>query len=652
MNEFDLRRSQLVSPSGVGSIVTAVNGVSGIIAGLDHWFDDAVGGVVALNEFELTDEWRLQQELKIARFLRPPDYREPEKHLLVEGKPNLGMQVPALRFPLWSYCDYCRVMQLEGSNQPGLRKCTNCEENRKKKAKNAPSYVPKLTQVAFMAMCEDGHLQDFPFAEWVHKDPNFKMGPGHRLSLNVSSGYAIDAQKISCTCKAERNLGQILNSIKGKAGDVGPRDTYLTQMMSGEKGGATYPCRGVRAWLGEDPWNDSPQLRGQGCDKPIQGGLVSATNAYFPSTVSALYIPENQIMGVPEGLLDLIKADARIGVYLDVCRESQLVPNYDYLLRKNLHLGLVRFTPEAVVAAMRHLVSVETGTPEADKVFDFRVDEQELLSKGIESEFLRSKPQELSDYQSPSMSRFSEISLVDRLKETRVFTGFSRVTRQPEGARDNMSMLFKNVPPRNEQWLPAYSVLGEGIYLTFDADAINHWANRPEVLKRYEPLRETTQYLNMDIFGGEESEDMLPRYILLHTFAHVMINQLVFDCGYSAAALRERIYCLDEPQNVSGLLIYTAAGDSDGTMGGLVRMGKPDRLDEAIETAIENARWCSTDPVCIEVPATNFGGRTANLAACHNCSLLPETSCERFNSFLDRAALVGTIDNLAVGFFN
>ena len=165
MSEFDLRRSQLVSPSGVGSIVTAVNGVSGIIAGLDHWFDDAVGGLVALNEFELVGEWRLQQELGIPRYMRPPDYREPEKRLIDEGRPNLGMQVPALRFPLWSYCDYCRVMQRESSSQSGLRKCSNCETNRKNKTKNAPGYTPKLTQVAFMAMCEDGHLQDFPFSQ-------------------------------------------------------------------------------------------------------------------------------------------------------------------------------------------------------------------------------------------------------------------------------------------------------------------------------------------------------------------------------------------------------------------------------------------------------------------------------------------------------
>ena len=145
---------------------------------------------------------------------------------------------------------------------------------------------------------------------------------------------------------------------------------------------------------------------------------------------------------------------------------------------------------------------------------------------------------------------------------------------------------------------------------------------------------------------------MLPRFVLLHSFAHVLINQLVFDCGYSAAALRERIYCFDDPDEISGLLIYTAAGDSDGTMGGLVRMGKPDRFVDALETAIETASWCSNDPVCIEVPATNYGGRSANLAACHDCSLLPETSCEEYNSFLDRASIVGIIDNPLIGYFN
>jgi hypothetical protein len=653
MADFDLRRSQLVSPSGVGAVVTAVNGISGIIAGLDHWYDTAVGGVVSLADFELVGEWRLIKELGIPRFLRPPDYREPERYLIDSGRPNLGMQVPALRFPLWSYCEYCREMELISSTQTGLRNCKNCKKKRDDKAKDAPGYLPRLTQVAFMAMCEDGHIQDFPFMEWVHRDPHFKPSPGHTLKLTVTGGYAIDAQTVSCSCdpSKKRTLGQILNSIPGKAGDVGPRDTYLSRNLSGEAGGETYRCLGVRAWLGEDPWNSDPEFRGVGCGKPIHGGLVSATNAYFPKTVSALFIPENQTNGIAEGLLDLLKADGRILTYLETCKDMGASPTYDFLVKKNLHLALVQYTQEQIVAAMQHLVGTKSeDSSSGNDASNFRLEEQVLLSKGVQSEFLRSVPGNLSNYKSQSMSKFSEISLVDRLKETRVFTGFSRVDRKVEDDSDFSDMLFKKVPPPNEKWLPAYSVLGEGIYLSLNPIAVKNWSMSDEVQKRYEPLRDTNQYLNK--FGGLEQKSLLPRFVLLHTLSHILINQLVFDCGYSAAALRERIYCFDQPDEVSGILIYTAAGDSDGTMGGLVRMGKPDRFDEAIETAIENARWCSTDPVCIEVPATNFGGRSANLAACHNCTLLPETSCEQFNTFLDRAAIIGTVDDDKVGFFN
>ena len=652
MSEFELRRSQLVSPSGVGALVTAVNGVSGVIAGLDHWYESAVGGVVNLSDFELVGEWRLVEDLRTPRFLKPPDYREPEKYLIDEGRPNLGMRVPALRFPLWSYCEFCREMELISSSQPGLRNCPNCQDRREKKKEHAPGYLPKLTQVAFMAMCEDGHLQDFPFAEWVHKDPDFKLTKEHKLKLTVSGGYAIDAQTVSCSCDKDmtRTLGQILNSIPGKAGDVGPRDTYLSKNLSG-KGGEPYRCKGVRAWLGEDPWNSNLEFRGVGCGKPIQGGLVSATNAYYPETVSSLYIPENEAAGLPEGLLDLLTVDVRITTYLDMCKEMQTKPNFQWLSSRNWHHALVRYSEDEIVSAMNHLLidSAMDGGDEKSEKKPFKFDEQKLLSKGIKSEFLRSIPSNLGHYSSPLMSKFSEISLVDRLKETRVFTGFSRVTRK-QNEMDFTNMLFKKVPAPHEKWLPAYSVLGEGIYLSLDPSLVHGWAMRDDVQLRYEPLRGTTQYLSR--FGGQEPKSLLPRFVLLHSFAHVLINQLVFDCGYSAAALRERIYCFDDPDEISGLLIYTAAGDSDGTMGGLVRMGKPDRFVDAIETAIETASWCSNDPVCIEVPATNYGGRSANLAACHDCSLLPETSCEEYNSFLDRASIVGIIDNPLIGYFN
>jgi hypothetical protein len=35
----------------------------------------------------------------------------------------------------------------------------------------------------------------------------------------------------------------------------------------------------------------------------------------------------------------------------------------------------------------------------------------------------------------------------------------------------------------------------------------------------------------------------------------------------------------------------------------------------------------------------------SNLAACHNCCLIPETACDYFNQELDRALLVGDLHN-------
>jgi hypothetical protein len=101
---------------------------------------------------------------------------------------------------------------------------------------------------------------------------------------------------------------------------------------------------------------------------------------------------------------------------------------------------------------------------------------------------------------------------------------------------------------------------------------------------------------------------------------------------------------------MAGILIYTAAGDSEGTMGGLVRMGLPGRLEDVFARAIERARWCSTDPVCIE--SSGQGPDNCNLAACHSCALLPETSCEEQNRLLDRGLLVGTLTEPAIGLFS
>jgi hypothetical protein len=101
--------------------------------------------------------------------------------------------------------------------------------------------------------------------------------------------------------------------------------------------------------------------------------------------------------------------------------------------------------------------------------------------------------------------------------------------------------------------------------------------------------------------------------------------------------------------NQSGILLYTASSDADGTLGGLAGMAEIEKITDLIKTALHDGEWCSGDPLCIDRVVDI--SLTASLASCHNCTLLPETSCESFNCFLDRGLLFGTDRYPEIAFF-
>jgi hypothetical protein len=123
------------------------------------------------------------------------------------------------------------------------------------------------------------------------------------------------------------------------------------------------------------------------------------------------------------------------------------------------------------------------------------------------------------------------------------------------------------------------------------------------------------------------------------------MRQLAIECGYTAASLRERIYSKspdDDNGPMAGVLIYTAAPDSEGTLGGLASLGEPIALGRHISQALEQMRLCASDPLCAEhSPLQNT--TTLHWATCHACLFSPETSCERGNKYLDRSILVRTV---------
>jgi len=211
-------------------------------------------------------------------------------------------------------------------------------------------------------------------------------------------------------------------------------------------------------------------------------------------------------------------------------------------------------------------------------------------------------------------------------------------------------MLRLNQPA--EMWLPAYTVFGEGIFFNLNEPLLRQWEALPEIQVRVAPL--LARYRALRQARHLRDRPIGPRYVLLHTLAHLLINRLTYECGYSSAALRERLYLSENPAApMAGVLIYTAAGDAEGTLGGLVRMGRPGRLEPLLDRALAGAQWCSADPVCMEMGQSGGQGPDSlNLAACHGCCLVPETACEEFNRLLDRGLVVGPFDNPVIGFFS
>jgi hypothetical protein len=233
------------------------------------------------------------------------------------------------------------------------------------------------------------------------------------------------------------------------------------------------------------------------------------------------------------------------------------------------------------------------------------------------------------DVQCGLATLIDRVVTVDRLREVRALNGFTRYS--PDGAFVRPSLT------KNPQWLPAVEAYGEGIFIALNETQVALWELNEYAASR---ARELQRRKMGSLYGNRIFSQELPaRFILLHTFAHILVRQLAFESGYPASSLRERVY--GQPPTMgaaqAGVLIYTSAGDAEGTMGGLARLAVSSRLSETILAALETAFWCSSDPLCRESRGQGFNA--LNFAACHACCLLAETSCVYGNVFLDRNML-------------
>jgi hypothetical protein len=249
---------------------------------------------------------------------------------------------------------------------------------------------------------------------------------------------------------------------------------------------------------------------------------------------------------------------------------------------------------------------------------------------------------------------FEKIVLAERLREVRALVGFTRIESpsdydNPAAFPVTQRAKIARMPPG---WVPAAETRGEGLFFQFKEAEIRDWTKR--VKEQDEVFLEAHKRWRR-AHGLEPVDEHYPeiRFVMLHSFAHALIRQFSVECGYTTASLRERVYSRspggDEPE-MAGVLIYTAAADSEGTLGGLVSLGKPQILERHLDQALDAMRLCASDPLCAEHHPYE-DGISLHAASCHACLFAPETSCERGNKYLDRAVLVPTVEQINFAFF-
>ncbi|MBN8236419.1 DUF1998 domain-containing protein [Halobacillus kuroshimensis] len=586
----EVRPSQYITTFGPGSIVDLPD-YSIIMAGINKWPREYVSGARNI------EEPRLKKMLNIQQI----------KSIPVKEKEGT---LPAYKFPEYHVCPKCRRLgKYNGRDfveEDGILYCKNPDQE-------TPCNKIKTHPVRFITACKRGHIQDFPWLYFAHKEKEYDSKKCKLYLKDEGETGSISDLKVYCsTCKQERLLKQAFDSPKtlGK-------------------------CFGDRPWLRDQ----------EECDEQKQLLLRGASNIYFSSLLSSIVIPSD----------DYHDIESIIREKVDLNDEELMGDwsNFQFYYKRDTDIK--RLGLERVWEIIRKIRRESGGKETVDlKAPEYKAFLREPYNYDGE-EFEVEKAQVPDRYE----GLIENLIRVKRLKEVTVLKGFTRLQPLPDvttklssNAEEFESETSKEAPITNEQnysWLPGIESYGEGIFFTINDTKLRHWEQDNEL---YEASMQNAHNKMHQERGREMSEiPSFPgvRYVLLHTLSHALMREITLHSGYSSSALKERIYSSKE-EGMAGILIYTSTVDSEGSLGGLVELGKSINFEFILARALASAGYCSGDPQCAE-----HGGDKlidVNGAACHSCLLESETSCENSNRYLDRTVLVKTVLNQQREFFN
>ena len=548
-----------------------------------------------------------------------------------------------VRFPEWYFCPVCRrLMPLKKwVSEHQQYAAPKTLENDPYMMKRLRCYKDACDLVAsnIVTICEKGHISDFPWVEWAHaksvpsrevcNNPLMKYRTGNSIAEGLQ-GIIVECE----TCKASATL----------------KDAFrpgVFQDLVFEKGKVEFRCKGYHPWNGTHDKNCTcfPNTKQRG-----------DSSVYFSNTVSSIVIPVNSSENTDKVVNSRFFTKS-IRPIIDDCDTDE---ERQELVERKIDKWASVIAEETILndisvkkILLKELVDQGQGQEEEQyevNSTEFKYEEYRALSgyddrANFSSEDFLREEMNIEEYDIPGVNK---IVLVKKLREVRALIGFSRVKPVNNSKLD--SEKFVKIKKEDTTWYPGYQVRGEGIFIQFDLDQIVKWSELDFVIARRELILENLKYSSMSDRVDNQVDE---KYVLLHTLAHLLLKQLSFECGYNVASLRERIYYnyeLDGDMNMAGILLYTASGDSEGTLGGLVRQGRSDCFNRIFKEAINGSKFCSNDPVCIT--SNGQGRESLNLAACHSCGLLPETSCEQYNILLDRGLVIGTFEEPSKGFYS
>jgi hypothetical protein len=614
----ELRPSQILFTYGMGAIIDLPH-ISTMVMGLDDWetsYSQEIG------------EPRLLQAVQtilgpqVKRLYAPPALQEQSEGPFNPFEESATIGVPVAPFPRWMLCPRCRRLASLDSGLFQLKADAYRPDRIRYVHTNCARAVsPAVLPARFLIACALGHLDDFPWVYFVHKGETECRSRLKLREVGVS-GEAAEIEVECEVCGMKRRMSDAFGS-------------------AAEEQRCLPPCNGRRPHLRD--YEEDP------CEQPSRTILLGASNSWFPIVLSTLAVPIvvdrlGQLVEEHWHLLEKTTALQNI----ELLRQIGQLPRFDAV-----------FSDADIWAKVAAKKDGSTSDEEAS-TRGLKVPEWRILS-------LPGSAQATHDFKVRSVAIptgyeqfLQQVVLVERLRVVQSLIGFTRI-ESPGDATDGYSDIEeflgeRRVPlaRKKPMWVPTAEVRGEGIFIALREEAINTWMENGARQRQDRVFREVHRKWRAARFiRNPEAGYPGLRYVLLHSLAHALIRQLTLECGYTTASIRERIYSLPQEHDdgpMAGILLYTSAPDSEGTLGGLVSLGEPAQLARHLNGALEWMQSCASDPLCAE--HTSLQDITLHEAACHACLFIPETSCERGNKYLDRSVLVPTVDRDQIAFFS